>query len=239
MGENQAQTRQVNTSSETEQLLNGYGTIHERSPRHRVAVYRSLSDASGPDINSNVTYWGLLKTNREYRLLLSSYLITHCGEWLTYIASINVIELQMQKSNTTSRTAISILVAARLLPNVLLSLFGGTLADSRDRRKSMIFLDVCGAICALLFVVAYQLESVNLIYLMTFFQESIAGLYQPCSSSIIPLMVANGSALQKATILSGVAWSAMAAFGSAAGGFLVAAFGSRNCFCKSKIFAFA
>jgi MFS family permease len=224
MGENQAQTHQVNTSSEREQLLNGYG----RSPRHIAGIYPSGQS----DNKDNATYWGLLRSNREYRLLLSSYLITHCGEWLTYIASIDFIESQMQKSNTASRTAISILVAARLLPNVLLSLFGGTLADSFDRRKSMILLDVCGAICALLFVVAYQLESINLIYLMTFLQESIAGLYQPCSGSIIPLMVTNDSALQKATTLSGVAWSAMAAFGSAAGGFLVAAFGSRNCFCK-------
>jgi MFS family permease len=238
MVEHQVQTHQVNSSSEKEQLLNGYEYGH--SPRHGAGIYRSVSDASGQsesnapgqDNEDNATYWGLLSTNREYRLLLSSYLITHCGEWLTYIASIDFIESQMQKSSTASRTAISILVAARLLPNVLLSLFGGTLADSYDRRKSMIFLDVCGAICALLFVVAYQLESINLIYLMTFLQESIAGLYQPCSGSIIPLMVTNESALQKATTLSGVAWSAMAAFGSAAGGFLVAAFGSRNCFCK-------
>lgn len=141
MVEHQVQTHQVNSSSEKEQLLNGYEYGH--SPRHGAGIYRSVSDASGQsesnapgqDNEDNATYWGLLSTNREYRLLLSSYLITHCGEWLTYIASIDFIESQMQKSSTASRTAISILVAARLLPNVLLSLFGGTLADSCDRRN--------------------------------------------------------------------------------------------------------
>jgi MFS family permease len=139
----------------------------------------------------------------------------------------------MQKSNTASRTAISILVAARLIPNVLLSLFGGTLADSRDRRKSMMFLDICGAICCLFFVVAYHLQSIHLIYVTTFLQQSIAGLYQPCSGSIIPLMVPDDDkALQKAITLSELAWSAMSAFAASAGGFLVSAFGARNCFCK-------
>jgi predicted MFS family arabinose efflux permease len=182
--------------------------------------------------SENISYWKLLQSNREFRLFITSFLITHGGEWLTYIACIDFIENQLGKSNTTSRTAISLLIACRLLPNFLLSSFGGTLADSRDRRESMIFLDICGAICALLFVVAYQLESIFLIYVMSFLQESIAGLYQPCCSSIIPLMVKNEQALKKATTLSGLAWSVMAAVGSASGGFVVAAFGIRNCFCK-------
>jgi MFS family permease len=148
------------------------------------------------------------------------------------MASIDFIETQMQKSNTTSRTSISILVAVRLLPYVLLSCFGGTLADSRDRRKSMIFLDICGAICALLFVVAYHLQSIHLIFVTTFLQQSIAGLYYPCSGSIIPLMVSDDKALQKAITLSELTWSAMSAFASSAGGFLVSAFGARNCYCK-------
>ena len=219
-----AQTQQKTSSCQTDGLL-GYGAVHaSSSPSPSPPL---------PDPDTSITYWKLLKTNRDYRILIISYLITECGEWLTYMASIDFIETQMQKSNnTTSRTSISILVAARLLPSVLLSCFGGALADSRDRRNSMISLDICGAICALLFVVAYHLQSIHLIYIATFLQQSIAGLYHPCSSSIIPMTVSGDKALQKAIILSELAWSAMSAFASSAGGFLVSAFGARNCFCK-------
>jgi MFS family permease len=218
--------KSITSSSQTDGLL-GYGAVHASSPPPPPPI---------PDPDTSITYWRLLKKNRDYRIFITSYLITECGEWLTYMASIDFIETQMQKSNnTTSRTSISILVAARLVPNVLLSCFGGALADSRDRRKSMIFLDICGAICALLFVVAYHLQSIHLIYITTFLQQSIAGLYHPCSSSIIPLMVTNDKALQKAITLTELAWSAMSAFASSAGGFLVSAFGARNCFCKCRL----
>jgi MFS family permease len=221
MVKNEAQTQHKRSSSQTDGLF-GYGAVHASS-----SPSPPLSDS-----DASITYWRLLKTNQDYRFFIISFLITGCGEWLTYMASIDFIESKMQKSNTTSRTSISILVAVRLLPNVLLSCFGGTLADSCSRRNSMIFLDICGAICALLFVVAYHLQSINLIYMTTFLQQCIAGLYHPCSSSIIPLMVSGDNALQKATTLSELAWSAMTAFASGAGGFLVSAFGARNCFCK-------
>ena len=209
----------------------------EESPQNGKSHYGGVdgsleADETIPPQEPDSTYLGLLTTNREFRLLFTSYLITHMGEWLTYIATIDLIEGHLGSSSTTSRTVISWLVVVRLAPNVLLSCFGGILADSADRRKSMILLDLCGAICGLFFVVAYLMQSIPLIYFMTFVQQCIAGLYQPCNTSIIPLMVRNDEALKKATTLSGLAWSAMAAIGSAAGGYIVSAFGIQNCFRK-------
>jgi MFS family permease len=181
-------------------------------------------------LEEDISYWQLLHSNREFALLFLSYVITHLGEFLTYIASINLIERQLGQSNQHSRTAISALVVVRLLPNVIFSSFGGTLADSRDRRQSMILLDILGAIAALFFVVAYYFDSIPLVYLVTFVQECISGLYQPCSSSMVPLVVSNEHELKKASTFLGLAWSVMAAVGSAAGGFLVSAVGSKNCF---------
>jgi MFS family permease len=212
------------TSLERPKEIIEYGALQTTFPNEAEAV----DDAD----NNEVSYWRLLRKNREYRFFISSYLITHCGEWLTYIASIDFIEGQLKTSDTTSRTTISILVLVRLLPNVLLSTFGGTLADAYDRRKLMISLDVAGAICALFFVVACQLKSISLIYLATFLQQCIAGLYQPSSSSMTPLLVSDDKELQKATTLAGLAWSGTTAFGAAASGFIVYALGSRACFCK-------
>ena len=192
------------------------------------------SDNAKDNNDSNkekVSYWELISTNREFRLLLSSYLISHCGEWLTYIATIDFIEDQ-SSSQQYHRTLISILVVIRLLPNVLFSAVGGSLADAFDKRYTMILLDVCGAMSAMLFIVAYHVRSIFLMYVATFVQECIAGLYQPCFSSMLPMTTKNDQQLQKGTTLSGIVWSSMVMIGSSVGGFLVASVGANNCFRK-------
>eukprot|EP00934_Nitzschia_sp_Nitz4_P007496 Nitzschia sp. Nitz4//scaffold66_size103028//80219//81667//NITZ4_004509-RA/size103028-processed-gene-0.13-mRNA-1//1//CDS//3329556383//7486//frame0 len=178
-----------------------------------------------------VSYWTLLSGNRNYRYFITSYLITHLGEWLTYISSLSFIESNRDAHDEgTSRTAISILILVRLLPNVFLSPLGGTLADSLDRRKIMIVLDILGALCAAIFVGAYQMESVNLLYIASFLQQCISGLYVPCHSSMIPQLISNDQELKKATTLEGLTWSAMQAFGAAASGIVVALLGVQMCF---------
>jgi MFS family permease len=74
-------------------------------------------------------------------------------------------------------------------------------------------------------------QSIPGIYLAACLQEVLSGLYEPSRSAIVPLLVPDaGDDLEKATILTGVAWSLMAAVGAASGGFLVACFGTRGCF---------
>ena len=179
----------------------------------------------------SISYWEFLTQNRNYRWYISSFLITHFGEWLTYIASIDFVEtVRGKRGQSTSRTAISILIVVRLLPNVILSGLGGTLADSLDRRHIMIGLDVCGALCAGLFILAWEMESIALLYVATACQQCIAGLYNPSHSAIVPQLVESDAQLKKATTLEGLTWSAMQAFGAAASGWIVDALGIRMCF---------
>lgn len=182
------------------------------------------------DNNDEATFFRLVQRNRPFRLYLLSFVVTHTGEWLTYIASITVIENLLGSADATSRTAIGVLVLVRLIPNVLLMSVGGTLADSRDRRESMIFLDIVGAVVVLLFIVAFECKSLVGIYLVTFLQQCVAALYEPCRSSIIPLLVPQENYLKKATTLSSLAWSLMAAVGSSLGGIAVTSLGVRACF---------
>ena len=203
--------------------------FHEKDDSS-VADTRAASKAAA-------SYWQFVWTNRRFQLYLLSYVANHFGEWLTYLASLSAIEsIQFDSQNaTTSGVAISKLIIIRLLPNVLLAPFGGVLADGRDRRHVMIALDLGGAVVAWLFILAVQLSSINLIYGATFLQECLSGLYEPSRSAIVPLVVTNPDDLQKATTISGVAWSVVAAFGSATGGFLVAAFGLRACYLIDSI----
>lgn len=179
---------------------------------------------------SDATYMKLLLRNRNFRLYLISFTVTHVGEWFTYIASIALAEELLGSAATASRTTISILVVVRLLPNVLLSPFGGILADGRDRRESIIFLDVIGAITPLLFFFAMYFESICLIYVVTFLQQCIAGLYQPCRMALIPLLVPEEAYMKKATTMAELSWSVFAAVGSSLGGLVLTAFGFRTCF---------
>ena len=183
-----------------------------------------------------------------------SFLTNRFGEWLTYIASISAIA-SIEYSNyshsqnhsssssssinddndtteTTSGIVIGQLLLLRLVPNILLTPFGGVLADDHDRRIVMIVLDLVGAVVALAFMLAVYLESIPLIYVATFVQECATGLYSPSRAAITPLLVSKDQDddLKKATTMIGMSWSAMAAFGSAAGGILVSSWGSYTCF---------
>ena len=182
---------------------------------------------------TKVTYLSLVQSNKPLQLFLSSYIITQMGEWFTYVASIELMEQILGPNKvTSSRRYISYLVVFRLLPFLFISPFGGVLADVRDRRKSMIVLDWIGAIAPLLFLIGAYFQSIPIIYLVTAIQSTIAALYEPCRNSIIPLLAPGEEEMQKATILAGLVWSVMAAFGAATGGFMVSIVGIRACFGK-------
>lgn len=198
------------------------------------------NDSNIDDPQLEATYINLLRTNREYRLYLLGYLSALLGEWLTYIASISLIEEILASDDKTSdhhpsRTYVSILVVVRLLPSVLLSPFAGALADSRDKRQSMMALDVIGIVVPWLYLVALQRQSLGLIYGVTLLKYSLGALYEPSMMSIIPLMVEDEHYLKKAVTLVEGLWSVMAGVGSAIGGLVVAYYGLKTCFGKTLL----
>lgn len=154
---------------------------------------------------------------------------------MSYLASISLIQEIAEASSTSVasdrvNTLISILILVKLLPNVVFMPLGGVLADKYDRRRIQIILDVASSVAVLLYMMAIQYQSIPILYFATFCQESLSGLYIPSNASIVPLLTSSESELEKATTLSGLTWSLMAALGSATGGVLVAAFGVRGCF---------
>ncbi|KAL7464053.1 hypothetical protein ACHAXS_006762 [Conticribra weissflogii] len=185
-----------------------------------------------PLANKRVTYWSLLRDNRNFRWFLSSYLVTIAGEWFTYVASIAAIEQIQASQHRISRTSISVLVALRLLPNALFSNAGGVLADAHDRRRLLLHLDLLGSLVAMLFLLSHSLRSLSLLYLSTALQMTVAALYEPSHSSITPMIVREEpEALKKAVTLGGLSWSVMTSLGSGLGGLAVARVGIPVCFC--------
>jgi Na+/melibiose symporter-like transporter len=216
-----------------EKKANAEGGIARRKSIAMLNTLKACKEDDDMDDEDDVTYTQLLKRNRPFRLFLWSYIANHMGEWLTYLASISAIEkIQLDSGIVkTSRTAIATLIVVRLAPNIILAPFGGVLADGRDRRESMIVLDIIGAVVAWIFILAIELKSIPMIFLATFLQECVAGLYEPSRSAIIPLLVPEDEGLKQATTLAGLSYSCVAAFGSASGGIMVALFGIRTCYC--------
>jgi MFS family permease len=181
-------------------------------------------------MDSPLTFRRLIAANTPFSLFLLSFILARLGGWLTYVASITLIEDIMHAQGQSSQSAVSTLVAIRFLPIVILSPLGGALADSYDRLKSMICLDVVGAVCPFLSIVALKMRSIALVYVVTLLQQSISGLYEPCRSSFTPLLVSSEDELKKATTLTGLSWSVFAAVGSSLGGVIVSSMGLRTCF---------
>ena len=177
--------------------------------------------------DKSVSYLDLLSSHTEFRCFLLSYIVTMLGEWLTYVASMAMIE---NGNENIGKLAISGLVVVRLLPTVIWAPLGGVLADSYDRKRNMILLDILAACISVLFYLANRMQSLALLYVATFLQQSIAGLYEPSRSAIVPMLVQSPRYLPKATTAVGMVWSTMTAAGASISGFVVAYLGISECF---------
>jgi MFS family permease len=176
-------------------------------------------------VPSHATYWKLLRTNRPFLFYIISYFLDRIGEWFTYVATINAIIHASSHSNT----AVAAIIAIRTIPNIVFSSIGGGLADSTDRRVTMISLNIIGMLVSLLYLPAYHFRSLPLIYVVAFIQASVAAIYDPVRRSIIPLLVPQQDYLQKATTMSEIAFATMASAGATFGGITASTFGVSVC----------
>lgn len=224
---------------ELEPMLSDDSQHHSQSPIPIRPLlngkHKKIEDKESTSNEKKVSYRALLQNNRPFTLYLCSYITNHVGEWLTYLASLTALTDMMNKNHVQEKpgnesTMIGTLVALRLLTNVIASPWGGALADAVDRRQAMIAMDLAGAVIAWLFLAAVHLQSPTLIFIATCLQEIDSGLYEPSRSAIVPLLCPTDEELEKATLLTGMAWSIVAATASAAGGVLVTLLGCEGCF---------
>ena len=190
-----------------------------------------LDNDDNDNKNNTITYMELLRYNTNYRYYWLSYVANHMGEWMTYLASLSMIQQQQQSTATQWQHADINTDSCQVVAQRIFMPLGGVLADKYDRRHVQIILDVASSILVFIYIVAVLQESIAILYVANFIQESLSGLYVPSNSAMLPLL-ANKSQheLQKATTLSGVTWSLMAAIGSSTGGLFVALFGLVGCF---------
>ena len=117
-----------------------------------------------------------------------------------------------------------------MVPMILLTSFGGALADRFDRRKLMIALDAWNASVALLYLIALRYQSATLLYIVSFIRHSVVAMYEPVTRSIVPLLVGSDDELKCAMTLNGVAWATTLAVGGTLAGWSAATAGVGACY---------
>lgn len=160
---------------------------------------------------------GLLR-QREFRLLYIGQTFSVVGDAIVPIAlAFAVLEV------TDSASALGLVLAARILPTVVLLLLGGVIADRMARRRLMLVCDAARFVSQLLLGVLLVTGHASLAWMIALqlVAGTAAAFFQPAASGLLPEVVKAG-ALQRANGLVGLSENVAYTVGPAFGGVLVA-----------------
>jgi MFS family permease len=176
-----------------------------------------------------VGYVGLLRANRDFRMLWLGQVVSQLGDWFDTIALFTLV-LKL----TGSGRAVGLVLVARFLPSVVLGPLSGVLADRFNRRHIMIASDAARALVVLGFLFVRRPEHVWLVYLLTVMQLAFSAFFEPARSAALPSVVAKRD-LVTANSISSVTWSAMLTLGAAVGGPVTDWFGTDAAFVTDSL----
>ena len=162
-----------------------------------------------------------LRTSRSFRLLSIGQLISMSGSQLRLVALPYQIFLL-----TGSSFDVGLLGVFQAVPLLVLSLFGGVIADAVDRRRLLLITQVgLGAVSLALAVVTQAGQaSVPLLYLLTAVGACFSALDSPTRASLAPTLVER-RLIRAAIALSQTIFQFALVFGSAVAGIVIARFG--------------
>jgi MFS family permease len=159
-----------------------------------------------------------LRVSPRFRILFLGHFVAQMGAQ----AAIIVVAWQV-KELTGSPAAVGLIGAVELVPLLLLSLFGGALADAADRRKVLVMCDSGQLICAaaLLFNARLAHPQLLLVYVLAALVAAFSSLGQPSLWAITPRLVGE-QYYPAAAALESSSFSLAAIIGPTIGGVLIA-----------------
>ncbi|OIQ86890.1 enterobactin exporter EntS [mine drainage metagenome] len=162
-----------------------------------------------------------LRTSRDFRLVMGSGLVTMVGSMVTYVT----LPFQI-KQLTGSYIAVGLTGAAELIPLIVFGLYGGTLADSVDRKIMVITTEIAamGLSSILLANSLLHHPKIWVIYSVAALFATVDGLQRPSLEAMTPRIVSHDQ-LGAAAALRSVRWQFGAILGPALGGVLISSFG--------------
>src|SRR3990172_4384483 len=163
--------------------------------------------------------FGILKTNRELRLLFIAQNLSFMGDWFTFVALAGLIQ-----DVTGSKFLVSLLMVAYTLPSFLASPIGGPVVDRHDRRQVLIIVTLLQAIagCGFLFI---GNSRVWIAFIAQGLIAALAAFVSPAVQAAIPNLAHNPDEVRQANALFGSSWGVMVAAGAGIGGLFSQIFG--------------
>ena len=163
-----------------------------------------------------------LRESRDYRLLFLSGLITYLGSMITYVA------LPFQVAHLTdSYIAVGLIGLVEIAPLIIFGLYGGSLADSIDRRLLVLATELCALLLVSLLLVNALLPEPQLwvLYVVAVLLAANNGLQRPSLDAMTPRLVPHDQ-LAAAGALNTIKWNLGSIVGPAIGGLLLSAGGA-------------
>lgn len=171
------------------------------------------------------TYAGLLRSNRNFRLLWSAQVISEIGDWLYTVAIYSLIfEL------TKSAESVALAFVSQVLPQVVTAPAAGVLSDRISRRRLMMFTDWARAVVTFLMIFAQDRDALPLLYALLVIETVLWGLFEPARSALVPNICKDKNERLVANSLSATTWSFALMMGASIGGVLTAALGRNAVF---------
>jgi MFS family permease len=159
----------------------------------------------------------------NYRLYAGGQIVSLVGTWMQRIAQ-DWLVLDLTGGNAT---ALGIAAALQFTPILLLSLWGGVLADRVDKRRMLIAVQIGMGLCALVLGVAAVAGVVALwhVYLLCALLGCLSALDVPVRQSFVAEMVGSAQ-VGNAVALNSLTFNLARIVGPAVAGVLIVAVGS-------------
>lgn len=160
--------------------------------------------------------YGVLRGNRNLKLLFGGQVVSSFGDWL-YVLALAVLVYDL----TGSATVVAALTFVRLLPYALFLPFSGVLADRANRKAIMIGADLGRGACMLGLLFVGSAGTVWVAFPLVFAATVLSSLFKPAMSSVLPPLVGDEEDLVKANSIWTQMDSVSLVLGPALGGVLV------------------
>jgi predicted MFS family arabinose efflux permease len=165
-----------------------------------------------------------LRAEPAYARLLLGGFISGIGDWFNTVAILGLL-LRL----TDSPLAISVSLAIRWAPHVLLAPLTGALADRAPRKVIVVTCDLLSTLAALSFLLVSDASRIWIVWVGLTALVALSAFRSPASVGIIPAVVRPES-LAGANALEGVSIGSMTILGAALGGVAATWFGPRPSF---------
>ncbi|CDF58420.1 MFS transporter [Thermobrachium celere] len=180
---------------------------------------------------NNVKKINSIFSNRSFMLLFLGKLVSQLGD-VIYNMAIGWYILTITKS----ATQMSFYMAFGTIIYVVMSPFGGVIADRYNRKQLMVWMDIIRgfAVATIGILMFFKIESIWFLYISSFILSICGAIFVPASNSLVPSIVEDEH-LTKANSLTSSVNSLSNIFGIIAGGILYAILGIKFIFLLNAV----